>query len=422
MKLFYAIVMSALCLSGLCSASAYAQAWDGTSEKWTQGDGSENNPYLIDNARQLAYLSDQVNGGETFKGKFFKLTTNLDMGKADGKVFPKIGNFDEYLDPSTMLQVDNSAYFLGTFDGDFHTIDGLAINYVNEELGGTGLFACANAGTVIRNLIIGENSTIQGGYCTGSFIGFMNGGLLENCQNKAVLTTLEYSGGIVGSMEGGVVKGCVNSGAITGTTEIGGIVGQGAEMGSVMYCYNTAAVTATGFGGGGIGGALYGTTFFISNCYSIGAITGGSSPYLGSPHAIVSDAGTASVTNCYYVKELATVDDSKATAKTEAEMKDAAIIGLLNAGQSLFKADTKNLNNSFPILAWQENVSAGINDVVNDSTVDDIVIDGREVSAANGMEVYDMAGRLVNFGDNVSLDNGAYIVKSGRSVKKVLIH
>lgn len=401
---------------------ANSQAWDGTSAKWTNGDGTETNPFLIENAQQFAYLSEQVNAGQTFENQYFKITKDLDLGKKEGKIFPIIGKFDTYFDSDAMQKVDKSLVFKGTLDGDFHTIDNFAIEYKDEELGGTGLFAVTKNETVIRNLILGANSSITGEVVCGGFVGQMLGGKIENCQNKAAVNGNMYTGGFVGCMEGGSVTNCVNNGTVNGATEVGGIVGQGAENGTVSFCYNTASVTASGFGGAGIGGALY-DSFSISNCYSIGAVAGQSSPWMGSPHAIVSDAGSCKVTNCYYVKALTVFDDTKATEKTADEMKAASFLTLINADvtPSAFVADTKNLNNGFPVLAWQseKNIS-GVQDIINYNS-SNITVTGNMVTSTDSMNVYDLNGKLIASGNEITLSAGFYIVKTLNDVKKIVI-
>lgn len=395
-----------------------AQAWDGTSAAWTNGDGTENNPYLIETPQQLAYLSEKVNAGETFEGKYFKLANDLDMGGE--KEFTRIGVFDKYFDSDNMQNVDNSIYFKGTLDGGNHVIDNLKINYVNEELGGTGLFACSADETTIRNLIIGSNSTITGGFTTGAFIGQMNGGLLENCENRAYVEANQFSGAVVGVMEGGVVRCCSNRGKLYAATDIGGIVGQGANTGKVEYCYNVGSIKAFGFGGGGIGGALY-DTFSISNCYSIGGVSGNSSQYLGIPHAIVSDAiKESTVTNCYYVKALSTVDDDRATAVSEAEMKQAAFLTKINNGTNNFIADGKNINNGFPILSWQKEMTTGIKETTA-ATPATISIIGNNVVCDATASVYTIAGETIGKGTRFTLAPGAYIVKTATATKKIVI-
>ena len=50
-----------------------ASTWDGisVSEEFSGGDGSERNPWQIHSPQDLALLSRQVNGGETFTGQYF---------------------------------------------------------------------------------------------------------------------------------------------------------------------------------------------------------------------------------------------------------------------------------------------------------------------------------------------------------------
>ena len=47
--------------------------------KFGGGSGSYYDPYLINNAQQLADLAYMVNHGEYFKGKYFKLTTDITL-------------------------------------------------------------------------------------------------------------------------------------------------------------------------------------------------------------------------------------------------------------------------------------------------------------------------------------------------------
>lgn len=117
-----AIAMCAMC------TNMNAQAWDGTSAECTKGDGSKANPYLIENPQNLAWLAEQVNGGNTFEGKNFKLAADLDMG-GNEHTFPMIGKFDKYIDTSNNETVDASFYFKGTFDGAKHVIDNLYVEY-----------------------------------------------------------------------------------------------------------------------------------------------------------------------------------------------------------------------------------------------------------------------------------------------------
>lgn len=409
------IIAAAVAMCGVLSAGA---AWDGSSASWTKGSGAETDPYLIENEQNFAYFAEQVNSGNTFANLYFRITADLDMGMSEGRTFPKIGNFDTYTTGESQTLVDNSIAFLGVLDGDFHVIDNILVEYYDEELGGTGLFAVAREGTELRNIVLGANSAVKGEIVCGAFVGQMMGGLIENCENRASVKGNMFTGGFVGCMEGGKIANCVNNGAVVGATEVGGIVGQGAGNGVVDHCYNTASVKAEGFGGAGIGGALY-ERFVISNCYNIGAVSGQSNPYMGSPCAIVSDAfATNKITNCYYVKELTVFGDTRATAKSADEMKSAEVISLLNNGVEAFVADADNRNGGFPVLAWQSKV-AGVESVMAEMPAVSVI--SNVVSCEEPMEVYSVNGMRVANGNSVVLPAGIYVVKAGNAVGKIAI-
>lgn len=416
MKKLYIFALSTL----VAATSVAAERWDGSIGAWTEGDGSATAPYLISSPAHLAYLAQQVNAGTTYEGQFFRLTTDLDMGGDAELKFPVIGMFDTYTDGSTGQTVDNSLSFMGTLDGDYHVIDNLSIEYLDDELGGTGLFAVLRSASTIKNLTIGSQSHIKGDLVTGAFVGQMLGGVIENCTNEASVEGGMYTGGFAGCIEGGCVEYCVNRGMVNGATEVGGIVGQGAGNGHIAYCYNTEAVKASGFGGAGIGGSLY-EDFSILNCYSIGAISGNSSPYMGSPHAIVSDMYPSNtVSNCLYVSELSGCEDAYATAVSIDELKGAEALAILNGSTESFSADSKNINNGFPVLTWEVD-NAGVGNIVSDNRLDFNVI-GRQISAPSAISVVDLNGRGVATGTTVTLSSsGMYIVVSPSGAAKVMV-
>lgn len=77
MKRIYSILL-ALCVSSMLFAQL--SIWNGSSDIWTKGAGTEASPYLIESAEQLAFISDMVNGGvTTYENTYFKLMTNIDL-------------------------------------------------------------------------------------------------------------------------------------------------------------------------------------------------------------------------------------------------------------------------------------------------------------------------------------------------------
>ena len=78
------LLFVAMCIT-LSATVAQTSVWDGSHTTWTNGTGTESNPYLIENAAQLAHLAYEVNTGWgsidriVGAGKYYKLTTNIDL-------------------------------------------------------------------------------------------------------------------------------------------------------------------------------------------------------------------------------------------------------------------------------------------------------------------------------------------------------
>jgi hypothetical protein len=103
----------------LCSLSAFAQ-WDGTSAPWTQGNGTQANPYLIESPQHLAFLSDMVNAGvSNYQGQYFLLTQDISLSNQS---WVPIG--------------DETHPFKGHFNGGGHMIDSVLIDNNNYNYRG----------------------------------------------------------------------------------------------------------------------------------------------------------------------------------------------------------------------------------------------------------------------------------------------
>ena len=64
--------------------------WDGTAVAFTQGSGTKEDPWRIENAEQLAYLAQQVNNGTDYERNHFLLVSDLDLS---GKEWTPIGTY-----------------------------------------------------------------------------------------------------------------------------------------------------------------------------------------------------------------------------------------------------------------------------------------------------------------------------------------
>lgn len=401
MKNFYK-KLSFVMVMGI-SFSSYA-AWNGDATAWTQGDGSEQNPFLIENEAQLSHLQQTVTAGETYQGKYFRMTADLDMG---GKQMPSIGHYNDYTTQENPELVRESKVFRGTFDGDFHTIDNLTIVSNNAEatLGGLGLFTVSYPETRICNLTLGQGVTVEGSEFdnVGGFVGYSAGGNVENCR---ILGTVNGGGmnvgGIVGSVEESMtITGCVNAGRLVGHSFAGGIVGY-ANLSKIQNCYSSAVISCPlAYWVAGIVGWAEQSTVY--NCYAIGSVEAevGSS-FLPGKSPICSELEKSTAADCYYVEALTGCkplsEQAGVTAVTEEEMKAADMIAKLNANLS---ANAWGAGaDGFPALLWEIDRTGSIESAGATAGIE-IVKEGDRlvVVSATGerarLSVYDITGKAI---------------------------
>ncbi len=401
MKNFYK-KLSFVMVMGI-SFSSYA-AWNGDATAWTQGDGSEQNPFLIENEAQLSHLQQTVTAGETYQGKYFRMTADLDMG---GKQMPSIGHYNDYTTQENPELVRESKVFRGTFDGDFHTIDNLTIVSNNAEatLGGLGLFTVSYPETRICNLTLGQGVTVEGSEFdnVGGFVGYSAGGNVENCR---ILGTVNGGGmnvgGIVGSVEESMtITGCVNAGRLVGHSFAGGIVGY-ANLSKIQNCYSSAVISCplASWVGGILGWAVEST---VNNCYAIGPVEAEvGSIWMPGKSPICAELEKSSASDCYYVETLTGCkplsEQAGVTAVTEEEMKAADMIAKLNANLS---ANAWGVGaDGFPALLWEIDGTGSIESVGATAGIE-IVKEGDRlvIVSATGekarLSVYDITGKMI---------------------------
>ncbi len=386
---------------------AGAQAWDGSASSWTNGQGTEADPYVIEAPAHLAYLSEQVRAGEAYEGVYFRLAGDLDMGADAGQKFTPIGFFDEYSDPEDPgVMIDDSKYFLGVFDGGGNTIDNVHVYFVDNvnEVGGTGLFACISGGAEVRNLTIGAASTVEGTYGTGVVVGAMTGGTVYRCVNNAPVGISEGlgQGGIVGTMYGGRIAECANNGDVAGSTNVGGIAGFVDRGGVIEDCYNTGRIDFSGFYAGGIVGYLADGS--LSDSYNRGRV---STDWSGGAVVGTTDNGVT-ISNCYYLAMADGATDwlGGITEKTDEDMKADGFLSGLDRGRGVWAADAQDLNEGFPVLAWQAGVGTGVTNAAATAEGCRVVADGRRIYVEGDgscrLTVAGIDGSIVASGDGLT--------------------
>ncbi len=242
------------------------------SEKFA-GYGTEGDPYLLACADDWMLLANKISSGESFAGKFFKVTENV---KLTHPSFNPIGvgefNYDEngVKNEGAFFANGEEKLFAGHLNGNGKQVK---IRFCRSERA-VGLFRGIAPGGVIENLTVyGDVYVTDGAKWIASALAAYNGGTIENCVNYASITAFSRQAGIA-ARNVGTVKNCVNYGEIkcnSNDCRVGGIVGEATKGSLVENCVNNASVTGKLYVGGVVGVSKYGT---IVSCDNIGKVSG----------------------------------------------------------------------------------------------------------------------------------------------------
>ena len=157
------------------------------------GEGTEENPYLITSTNDFAYLVSQL--------------ATYDRNYGYGQFFKQIADIKAPI-PNCLYQSNayKSAPFAGNYDGDSHKILNLTYLGTNggEQSDAIGLFSILHDGAVIRNLDIEGADIEYPGNCCGLLAGVANGNIrIENITlNGNIKSTKDKVGGLIGYIEG----------------------------------------------------------------------------------------------------------------------------------------------------------------------------------------------------------------------------
>ena len=286
----------------------------------------------------------------------------------------------------------------------------------NNEYGSLSVSGIANAlyGKISNCYVTGNLSATQNENCNIYCVGLVtiNMGTIENCYNSAnlkLLVTKEnssaacYSAGITSNCENenSIIKNCYNTGNITIETshtgaEVGGIV-RYQSAGRIENCYNTGTINCIinklnglySIGGiigqqtaggelkniynmgninvsttikenldvriGGISGVISGR---IEGGYNIGNITSdeqGTRWLVGELFGVAEADGI--ISNSFYINNEpigSNLSSNCITNKVTSEgLKSNETLNLLNQNGEVWKKDTSNINDGYPIFKWQ---------------------------------------------------------------------
>lgn len=288
MKKNYLLSGIAIFLFMLCgTSSAFAASWHYPTETtqelpYEEGMGTKENPYIINNAQQLALLSWNVNKrGTTFEGCYFTLGNDIDLNP--GFTFGKDGSVNGEGTPQQWVPIGATGVFKGNFDGKGHTIKGMyqdSLVLKPQLYSGynswMGLFGKTSKDTLcnvsIKNSLISIDSKKIGGIVyIGALAGEVESGVIWGCSNKTTINVL-YQGDNTELGVGGLIGMCSSLPSTTRTckiwdcanladitvqstdnyqnSHIAGICGEMYEVESIENCSNSGNITGDGSCGG----------------------------------------------------------------------------------------------------------------------------------------------------------------------------
>lgn len=310
------------------SARAETDVWNGTiASGFAVGTGTENDPYQINTAAELAYFAKSVNDGKWYDGEYIILKNNINLNNQE---WTPIGN--------------HSNSFRGNFDGRNHTVTGMQISGELDRVGLFGECTKHNVNSAIKNITV-KDSVICGINFVGAIVGYAEEINIENC--RSIGNTINGKtdvGGICGKIGGysvGKVSQCYNSSKVTGRGRVGGIAGMG---GIAENCLNTGEIMiinkAYQSAGGGIFGIFDDTTASVSitACVNLGKVSGGES--FGGIVGSTDSKSTGHISNCYYNMDAITGGFDAGTALTAGQLCGALPDGLASASWEEGGVDT----------------------------------------------------------------------------------
>ncbi len=261
------------------------------------GDGSESNPYQISNAEELAWFRDQVNSGQN--EICARLTADITLSNEEWEPIGK----------------DQSHWYLGTFDGSYHTISN--INLVTSRdtpselkglFGYIGGYGCPKSGIVKRlSVEADELGTGTAGLSKSGLLAAVNYGEISLCyaQIRKIANNVSEFGILVYSNID-TIENCLS--LISGTN-------------------STTAIS----------GLVYTNTGKINSCYFKSSAFGYANNYAIVAKDSSSDHGN--ISNCYYWSTMSANkfkddDDTHIAAiYNNADVTSGKIVWLLNNGK-----------------------------------------------------------------------------------------
>ena len=350
----------------------YFDYWDDNKEYYSStfvGAGTQDNPYLISSAADLAGMAKLVNSGdEHFASAYYLQTSNINLSD---HFWRPIG--DVVID-SSLTDITTTNAFSGVYDGDGYIISGLRYNN-SFEGANFALFNAVESKTdstaLLKNITIsGEINSSKETNVAGLVIGAKNAEIL-NCVNKVNITTQGMAAGVVYFTIDSYLSNLFNYGSITCSDLGAGCVGYCLNYEQIKYSelscfYNYGTVNVTGTNGGlsiGVCGYLFlqGELYFVIDDFvNFGNITindvGGPDPCfaaalfggVGNLSSVTGgsteiSAGQLTIKNCYNIGKIQANNSMSAILISNLTGYDVKCENCYNLGNVIVSSSSYNM-------------------------------------------------------------------------------
>ncbi len=393
---FLAILLSVIMITSMLPLSVFAaegvsasaaEIWDGSvATEFASGSGTEDDPFIIMTAPQLALLAAQTNGiaDAPYENAYFELGADIalnDTTEDNWYLYPDVNVWTPIGFGNSRFSVTDEYFaFSGRFDGKGFTVSGM---YISDEADGDrfGLFGSIYYASVANVNVKGSRIDLADlTESTGSagIVGTAESSVIEGCTSDATVSSYDGAGGITGCAYKTTVKDCKNTGIIVGEYNVGGIVGY-ADASTVSDCTNLGLVGKDAINLGGIAGYAYDSS--VTSCANKGAIFASE-----DGGGIAGEAFCCEITECYN------------NATVNVVSYGGGIIG--------YSGNDSNDESSFTVISECYNKG----NVYGENTLGGIVACAWFVKVSNSHNLgnvygdYDVGGFSSTFGDSSSID------------------
>lgn len=229
--------------------------------------------YQLDSAADLTWFAQQVNGGSCAINAIMTADIVLNTGDLSGYDGSSSNSWTQW----TPIGDSSNNGFVGTFDGNGHTISGVYININNQT---KGLFAHISTGGVVKNLGIVNSYLRYSGTSETSVVGAICGNAykctITNCYNTGTVSGVGRVGGLCAESYRLTMTNCYNAGKVIATGNLAaGIVASPSTFCTFTNCFNVGSITAPS-DTGGIVSSNYGivvNSYYSSDCGGVGSGT-----------------------------------------------------------------------------------------------------------------------------------------------------